>query len=151
MDVDTFLASPVRFTPHLSEQLSFAHDLAGSRDEVDEQVELPRGELEFLPGQTCDPRSWVDLELTHHHRSDRTFCLSSTKHRPDASLEVLGRKGLYDVVVGPGVEQSHDLLLARSGGGDDHGNSADRSQHFEQFESVKVGETQVEDDCVWGC
>ncbi len=55
------------------------------------------------------------------------------------------RIGLDDVVVGPEVEEPHDLVLVVAGGGDDHGNLRDGPDHRQGVGAVQVGEPEVED------
>src|SRR5262249_53347399 len=89
VDIDGLLRSAVWLTPYLSQQLAFGHDLTSPFDEVAEQVELARGELDRGTVHCGHAADRVDNETAHRDRFDPAVATDRTaQHRPDAGLEL---------------------------------------------------------------
>ena len=78
----------------------------------------------------------------------RPGALGPPEHGPDARLELRGRVRLDHVVVGPAVEQAHDLGLVVAGGGHDDRHRRDAAEHPQDVGTVDVGQAEVEHDDV---
>lgn len=113
-----------------------------------QQVELLRGELEFLVAHPGPVRLDVD---SHAVRGGlrRGLRGAAPEQRPDPGEEFGQAERLGDVVVGPGVQADDGVHLVGAGGEhqDRHGVAvgAEPSGHFE---AVHPGQAQVEHDQV---
>ena len=67
--------------------------------------------------------------------------------RAHARLELLQRKGLHEVVVGPGIEPLHAVVDRVAGGQDQHRRRvAPATQLLQDREAIEARQAQVEDD-----
>ena len=144
MHIDGLVGASVRLVPYLCQELALADHATGSFEEVDQQFELARRELEWLTTKRDLLAVEVRSYLSHGHRSLLRVRSRPAKDRSEAGLEVFRRVRLHDVVVGTRVEQSHDLRLIVSSGGNNHRNVGDRTNHSECFCAVEVWKAEVE-------
>ena len=93
--------------------------------------------------QCSRARAGVDLEIADLDSAGRRARRSS-QQRADASVDLLRREGLDDVVVGAGVEQPDDLELVVTRRPDDQRDGADGAEHLQEIAAVDVGETEIE-------
>ena len=149
MHVDGLVAAAVGLVPHLGEEFSPGDDIGAGPGEVCEEVELEAGQIERLTVESCRAASGVD----HERGDDQPVAVGgrvgvAAEHRADASVDLRGREGFDDVVVGAGVEEPDDLGLVVAGGGHDHRCRGDAAEHGQDLAAVEVGEAKVEDDDV---
>ncbi len=111
MDVEVdHVGIDVRFrTPHRVEDLLAGEDLTGVADQVTEEREFARGEVDRPVADLGDVTELVEAEIAGLHpgtRGGRT----TTAEGPDPSDELVEREWLGQVVVGSRVEPDHAVV-----------------------------------------
>lgn len=108
-------------------------------------IELFRAELETTSVQDDLPGRPVDRQLPDRDRLARLRGGGPKEQGPHPSLELFDGERLRQIVVGSGVQGSHDLAIFAAGGCHDDRHVADGADHLEQFRAVEVGQAHVED------
>jgi len=142
--IDGLVGASVRLVPYLCQELALADHATGSFEEVDQQFELARREFERLTTKRDLLAVEIGFYLSHNHRLLLRVWSRPAKDRAEAGFEVFRRVRLHDVVVGTGVEQSHDLRLIVPSRGNNNRNVGDRTNHSECFCAVEVWKAKVE-------
>ena len=144
MHVDGLVGASVGLVPYLGQQLALADHPTGPFNEVHEEFEFSRREVERLALKLHFLGVEVDGDLSNDERPLLRFRPRSSEDRAEAGLEMLRRIRLHDVIIGACVEQSDDLRFVISSCGNNHRHIGDRTDHSERLSSVEIGETKIE-------
>jgi hypothetical protein len=147
VSVEGLVVTAVRLIPDLGQQFAARHHTAGPGGQVEKQVELFAGQVQGVAGQRDRPAGRIDPELVDHYRFG-SFPIRPAQDGPDTSIQLLGREGFDDVVVGACVEGPDDGGVIISGRCRDDRYGADGAQHLQELGSVNVRQAQIEDDYI---
>src|SRR5262245_21893162 len=134
-------------SPDLLEELTVGDEPPGMLRQLTEQVEFDRCQVDLRLAPPDRAIRQIDLEVAHPDPGVAILA-AAAQDSPHAGEQLLGPEGLGDVVVCPGVERAHLLMLI-----------ADRRQHDDRHlapaadlrgnvRPVAVGKDQIEDDRV---
>jgi hypothetical protein len=147
VDVDRTRAACKREPPDALEQPIAGDDLACMLRELGEQFELQRAQGNDRPGNRHAATPKVDSKVAQldHARFPRGR-LGAPENRPDPRNELARRERLGQVVVGSQLEAQDPIDLLVPGGEDQNRHASPSPQLLADFDSVQVGQTEIEDD-----
>src|SRR2546426_8100876 len=134
--------------PDLIEDLFSGDDLAGVADQIPEQIELARREVDALSGAVRLVGAEVDLDVADAAGLDAGRPPARAPQDGAYPREQLGdAERLGDVVVGAELEAEHFFGLLRARGEHDHRRGVGaRAELAAHFEPVLAGQRDVEHD-----
>ena len=132
-------------TPDGPQDLVASEHLRAVLQQIDEQLELGRGQPDRFAGHGHPPRDQVDLQRLRADRRGSAVCRPQL--RPNSGGELADREGLDEVVDGTGVEAGDPVRHLPAGGQHDHRQlRPDLPQPLENLGPAQFREHQVEYD-----
>ncbi len=131
--------------PHQPQQLLAGQCLPGAAAELQEQPQLGRGELQFLPVLGHRHRGAVDDQRAERRRVAR-LALPAAQHRADPGVQHPALHGLDHVVVGAGLQPDHHVDVVAARGQQDDRQLVGPADPPADLETVDSGQHDVEHD-----
>jgi hypothetical protein len=132
--------------PHVHQQLLTTEDHSRPGQEVGEQVEFDRCEVDLCLAESDLPGRRVELEPTMAEDHAVGSIRHPPEHGPDARHELARAERLGEVVVRPDRQPDHEIGLVVAGGEHDHRDPSLGLDPPAHFQPVEAGQHQVEDD-----
>src|SRR5260370_878608 len=131
--------------PPLQQQCGVRHRLARVEREESQQLVLRRGQPPELSVDGDPAPADIDREVTgSDDRLAGGHVGLPAKNRANSRHQLFCAERLHHVVVGPGVERAHLVLLVRHDADDDHGAACRRPQSLQRRETIHARKPEVE-------
>lgn len=136
--------------PDAVDEVALGDDAPGPRHELGEQLALARPEHDGgAPRRAQLERALVELEAEGAQRPRLLDGPGPAADGPDAGEQLLGVKGLHEVVVGSGVEPGHPVGHRVAGGDEDHrGRVAGLPHAAQHVKAAHDGQHDVQEHAV---
>src|SRR5215471_4930728 len=149
IDVDDVGGRIEMKVPYVLEQHGARHDSAFVADQIFEQLEFPRKELDFTPAPARGPRHEIDLEIADAQHRLPDHGGAATSESLDARQQLREGKRLDEVIVPAGTQTADPVIdLAERADDQDRRGDALLPQLLHHRNSIEVREQAI--DCQHG-
>jgi hypothetical protein len=146
MRVDRARAGAVGVAPHVRQQLLPPEHDAGPGQQVGQQVELGRREVDLGTVETDQPGGGVERDALVAQHDALRGVVDPPQHGPDAGDKLAGAERLGHVVVGADRQPDHEVGLVVTGGQHDDRHPPVGLDAPAHLQPVEPRQHEVEDD-----
>ena len=154
MRVDGVFVAVVSIAPHAVQQFQATENTTRVRRKVQQQVELPGGQIDGLAAYGRAARRGIDLQAANPDLVLASLCgtlpqFSTAQDRFDARDQFENAEWLGDVVVGTDLEAHHAIQFRRLRRQHQYGYSTRvLAKTTTDFQPVDTGQPEIENDQV---